>query len=100
MCSVPTDSRCRRTRPGDRARTASASWITTTRPTTLPLQLDGLAFHPAENRDRERYQDNETIIAVNAKTLRYGFRQVANHPCDLAAQFARALVKNGWMPAP
>ena len=55
-----------------------------------------MAFHPAENRDRERYRDNETIIAVSAKTLRYGFRQVANHPCDQAAQFARALVKNGW----
>ncbi|HEY6785819.1 MAG TPA: type IV toxin-antitoxin system AbiEi family antitoxin domain-containing protein [Trebonia sp.] len=65
-------------------------------PYGLAVELDGLAFHPAENRDRERYRDNEAIIAVNAKTLRYGFRQVANHPCDQAAQFARALVKNGW----
>jgi hypothetical protein len=65
-------------------------------PYDLAVELDGLAFHPAEDRDRDRYRDNETIIAVNAKTLRYGFRQVANHPCDQAAQFARALVKHGW----
>ncbi len=62
----------------------------------LAVELDGLAFHPAENRDRDRDRDNETIIAVNAQTLRYGFRQVANHPCEQAAQFARALIKNGW----
>jgi hypothetical protein len=62
----------------------------------LAVELDGLAFHPAEDRDRDRYRDNETIIAANAKTLRYGFRQVANHPCDQAAQFARALEKHGW----
>jgi hypothetical protein len=65
-------------------------------PYNLAVELDGVAFHPAEDRDRDRYRDNETIIAVSAKTLRYGFRQVANHPCDQAAQFARALVKQGW----
>jgi hypothetical protein len=65
-------------------------------PYDLAVELDGLAFHPAQDRDRERYRDNETMIAVDASTLRYGFRQVANHPCDQAAQFARALVKHGW----
>ena len=65
-------------------------------PYDVAVELDGLAFHPAEDRDRERYRDNETLIAANASTLRYGFRQVANHPCDQAAQLARALVKHGW----
>jgi hypothetical protein len=65
-------------------------------PHDLAVELDGLTFHSAEDLDRDWYRDNETIIAVNAKTLRYGFRQVANHPCDQAAQFVRALVKHGW----
>lgn len=65
----------------------------------LCVELDGLAFHPPQERDRDGYGDNETVIATDAHTLRYGFRQVANHPCDQAAQFARALSKNGWAAA-
>jgi hypothetical protein len=68
-------------------------------PYNLCVELDGLAFHPPEERDRDRYRDNETVIAANAQTLRYGFRQVANEPCVQAAQFARALIKNGWTGA-
>jgi hypothetical protein len=68
-------------------------------PYNLSVELDGLAFHPPEERDKDKHRDNETVIATGAQTLRYGFRQVANHPCDQAAQFARALVKNGWPAA-
>jgi hypothetical protein len=62
----------------------------------LCAELDGATFHPAEARDTDRYRDNETVIATGAQTLRYGFRQVKNQPCAQAAQFARALMKNGW----
>jgi hypothetical protein len=62
-------------------------------------ELDGEAFHLAEERDWDRYRDNETVIAANAQTLRYGFRQVANQPCAQAAQLARAMIKNGWTGA-
>jgi hypothetical protein len=65
-------------------------------PYNLCVELDGVAFHPPEERDTDNYRDNETVIAADAVTLRYGFRQVANRPCDQAAQFARALIKNGW----
>ncbi len=69
------------------------------KPYNLSVELDGLAFHPPEERDTDKYRDNETVIVTNAQTLRYGFRQVANKPCAQAAQFARALIKNGWAGA-
>jgi hypothetical protein len=65
-------------------------------PHRLCVELDGAAFHRAEDLDSDRRRDNETLIAADAKTLRYGFKEVANHPCDQAEQFARALVKQGW----
>ena len=64
-------------------------------PYGLCVELDGVAFHPAEARARDRRRDNETIIAVSAETLRYGFEEVANRPCEQAEQFARALIKHG-----
>jgi hypothetical protein len=65
-------------------------------PFGLCAELDGAAFHRAEDLDRDRRRDNETLIAAEAKTLRYGFKEVANHPCDQAEKFARALIKHGW----
>jgi len=62
----------------------------------IAVELDGQAFHPPEDRDADRYRDNETAIAADAQVLRYGFRQVANRPCDQASQFTRALVRRGW----
>jgi hypothetical protein len=66
------------------------------RPYGLSVELDGAAFHAPEERDADYYRDNETSISLDARVLRYGFRQVANHPCVPAAQFARALIKHGW----
>jgi hypothetical protein len=65
-------------------------------PYDLSVELDGAAFHAPEERDADHYRDNETTIALDARVLRYGFRQVANRPCVPAAQFARALIKHGW----
>jgi hypothetical protein len=65
-------------------------------PYGLCAELDGVAFHPAEARAGDRRRDNETIIAASADTLRYGFAEVANRPCEQAEQFARALIKHGW----
>jgi hypothetical protein len=62
----------------------------------LAVELDGAAFHPSESRDDDRYRDNETSIRADARVLRYGFKQVANRPCEQAAQFARALIKHRW----
>jgi len=65
-------------------------------PHRLCVELDGAAFPRVADRDTDRRRDNETLIAADARTLRYGFKDVANHPCDQAEQFARALIKQGW----
>ncbi len=65
-------------------------------PFSLCAELDGAAFHRTEDLDRDRRRDNETLVAADAKTVRYGFKEVANHPCDQAEQFARALISRGW----
>jgi hypothetical protein len=65
-------------------------------PYSLSVELDGAAFHAPEEREADYYRDNETTIALSARVLRYGFRQVANRPCVPAAQFARALIKHRW----
>ncbi|HTU75371.1 MAG TPA: type IV toxin-antitoxin system AbiEi family antitoxin domain-containing protein [Trebonia sp.] len=69
-------------------------------PYRLCVELDGAAFQRAEDLDLNRRRDNETLIAADAKTLRYGFNEVANHPCDQAEQFARALIRQGWPAGP
>lgn len=65
-------------------------------PFNLAVELDGLAFHPTEDLDKDRRRDNEATIAHSTRTLRYGFKEVANRPCEQAEQFGRALVKQGW----
>ncbi|HUN37834.1 MAG TPA: type IV toxin-antitoxin system AbiEi family antitoxin domain-containing protein [Trebonia sp.] len=65
-------------------------------PYNLAVELDGLAFHPPEDLDRDRRRDNETKIAAGVDTLRYGFKEVANRPCEQAEQFARALIARDW----
>jgi hypothetical protein len=67
-------------------------------PYRISVELDGLAFHPPEQRHGDYYRDNETAIATDAQVLRYGFQQVANRPCAQAAQLARALIRRGWDP--
>jgi len=62
----------------------------------LVVELDGATFHRAEDLDKDRRRDNETKVAMSADTLRYGFKEVANRPCEQAEQFARALIKHGW----
>ncbi len=62
----------------------------------LCAELDGMAFHLPEELARDRYRDNEAKIATSAETFRYGFREVANRPCEQAEQFARALIRRGW----
>jgi hypothetical protein len=62
----------------------------------LYAELDGLAFQPPGELTGDRRRGSETKIAARAKAFRYGFREIANRPCDQAEQFARALIDNGW----
>jgi len=57
-------------------------------PYKLAVELDGAAFQPAFQPAPNGDRDHEV--------LRYGFAQVANHPCDQAADLARVLAGRGW----
>lgn len=60
------------------------------------VELDGLAAHPDEWRERDDLRDNEVTVEESATTVRYGWRSVAATPCDTAGQVARLLTRNGW----
>jgi hypothetical protein len=60
----------------------------------LVVELDGLRFHPAEERGRDTERDNQA--AVTGATLRYGWSAVTRQPCATARQLAQALRYRGW----
>lgn len=61
----------------------------------LVVELDGVAAHPAESRWRDVRRDNANT-AVGQGTLRYGWADVTERPCFVAAQVADALAARGW----
>lgn len=61
----------------------------------LVVELDGVGYHPAEQRGRDQARDNEVAAAIGA-TLRYGWADVTAAPCKTAAQVYRALRKRGY----
>lgn len=60
----------------------------------LVIELDGIAFHPQEQRSRDTERDNEA--AVSGTTLRYGWAAVTRGACETARQQAAALRYRGW----
>jgi very-short-patch-repair endonuclease len=63
------------------------------------IELDGKAAHPVAERWRDIARDN--VSAVDGMiTLRYGWSDVAQHPCQTAAQIAAALHRRGWPGQP
>jgi very-short-patch-repair endonuclease len=59
------------------------------------VELDGSAAHPADEQWRDKRRDN--VNTVNGIiTLRFGFTDVSNHPCDTAAAVAMLLRRCGW----
>ena len=65
----------------------------------LAVELDGRAAHPAENRWRDMRRDNAGL-AEGVVTLRYGYADVTERPCQVAAQVAQALRVRGWPGRP
>lgn len=61
----------------------------------LVVELDGALAHPAESAWRDRWRDNETMIDGD-RTLRYGWREVAGTPCQVAVQLVAGLHAGGW----
>jgi hypothetical protein len=63
------------------------------------IELDGKAAHPVAERWRDIARDNASA-AEGIITLRYGWSDVAQHPCQTAAQIAAVLRFRGWPGQP
>jgi very-short-patch-repair endonuclease len=65
------------------------------------IELDGNAAHPVAERWRDIARDNASA-ADGITTLRYGWPDVAQRPCQTADQIAAVLRLRGWtgQPAP
>jgi very-short-patch-repair endonuclease len=62
------------------------------------VELDGRVAHPAGTAFRDRRRDNAATL-TGARVLRYGYADVATHPCAVAAEVATLLTTAGW-PGP
>lgn len=62
------------------------------------IELDGRRGHVEEGAFRDRVRDNDHARA-GWTTLRFGWREIADDPCGVAAQIAQVLRERGW-PGP
>ena len=60
----------------------------------LAVELDGRAAHPGDTRWNDIRRDN-AATAAGVSTLRYGWSDVSQHPCVVAAQVVAALRRSG-----
>jgi very-short-patch-repair endonuclease len=59
------------------------------------VELDGKVGHVAEHAFRDHRRDNAAVLA-GARVLRYGFADVTDRPCLVAAEVAAVLRASGW----
>jgi hypothetical protein len=64
-------------------------------PYGLVVELDGQAAHPVAARWEDIGRDNANL-AVGLVTLRYGWADVTERPCQVAAQVGAVLQRRGW----
>ncbi len=62
----------------------------------VAVELDGSAHHPAEQRWRDNRRDN-AAAADGIVTLRYGWADVTERPCETAREVATVLARRGWV---
>jgi very-short-patch-repair endonuclease len=65
----------------------------------VAVELDGQAAHPAETRWRDIHRDNASAEA-GIVTLRFGWADVTQEPCRVAAEVAKVLRNQGWTGRP
>jgi very-short-patch-repair endonuclease len=65
----------------------------------VAVELDGRAAHPAESRWRDMRRDNAGL-ADGVVTLRYGYADVTERPCQIAAEVSQVLRSRGWAGRP
>ncbi len=61
----------------------------------LLVELDGRLGHEGAGRFRDMRRDNEFILRA-LLTLRYGWPDVVDRPCEVAFQIATVLADRGW----
>lgn len=64
----------------------------------LAVELDGLAWHPAEARWQDIHRDNY-LSSTGIITLRYNWADITGRPCQVAGQIALVLRQRGWTGA-
>jgi hypothetical protein len=64
----------------------------------LAVELDGRLAHPAETRWRDIHRDN-AAAADGLVTLRYGWSDIRQRPCQVAAEVAAVLAHRGYREA-
>ena len=94
---LPPATRQARSRVGQRTRYLDGLY----KECGVAIELDGKAAHPAESRWRDTRRDNVTLVE-GIITLRYGWADITDDPCRVAAQIAALLRRRGWKgrPAP
>ena len=63
------------------------------------VELDGRVAHPDQARWRDMRRDNAATAGGDV-VLRYGWTDVADRPCGVAAQLADVLRQRGWTGRP
>jgi len=61
----------------------------------VAVELDGRAAHPVEDRWRDLHRDNASA-GLGIITLRYNWADVTERACDVAAEIAIVLQRQGW----
>jgi very-short-patch-repair endonuclease len=61
----------------------------------LTVELDGTASHPDQQRWQDKRRDN-AAAADGIFTLRYGWADVTERPCQTAREIATVLANGGW----
>jgi len=61
----------------------------------VTVELDGTASHPDEQRWQDKRRDN-AAAADGIITLRYGWADVTERPCETAREIAAVLARAGW----
>ncbi|WP_233599189.1 hypothetical protein [Amycolatopsis sp. WAC 01375] len=65
----------------------------------VTVRLDGRATHAmADIAFRDRNRDNAAELAGRARLV-YGWQDVRNSPCQVAAEVRTVLTREGWDPA-
>ena len=67
----------------------------TYQPYGVVVELDGRVAHPVELRWRDIRRDNASNVE-GQQTLRYGWADVTEQPCRVAAQVGGVLLRRGW----